>query len=184
MRLISILRLLVAANVERPFNSSVGRLWSFFIVYSGIFLGDLASIERAFGEVYRSMNHIIYEPIGVIRSPFEEVEGTPTQPSGAQGLAGTVELEPEFSSGLRDPEDFSHIVPVYRFHLSRVYTLEVIPFLDDSHRVIFASCAHKYPTSGGISIVRLTGIEGSKLQIQDVDIEVAKGRFEPARFPT
>jgi len=116
------------------------------------------------------MEQITYRPIGVIRSPFKQAEGMPIQPSGAQGVAGTVELEQEFSGGLRDLDGFSHIVLVYHFHLSRGYSLEVIPFLDDSHRGIFATRAPKRPNSIGISVVRLTGIEGSTVHIQDVDI--------------
>jgi len=116
------------------------------------------------------MEQITYRPIGVIHSPFKQAEGTPIQPSGAQGVAGTVELEREFSVGLKDLDGFSHIVLVYHFHLSSGYLLEVIPFLDDSLRGIFATRAPKRPNSIGISVVRLTGIEGSTLDIQDVDI--------------
>lgn len=116
------------------------------------------------------MEQITYKPIGVIRSPFKQAEGTPIQPSGAQGVAGRVELEQEFSQGLKDLDGFSHIVLVYHFHLIRGYSLEVIPFLDDSHRGIFATRAPKRPNSIGISIVRLTGIDGSTVHIQDVDI--------------
>ncbi len=45
-------------------------------------------------------------PIGVIRTPFKEVEGTPIQPSGARGVGGTVEVEPELA---RDAATLRHM---------------------------------------------------------------------------
>ena len=41
-------------------------------------------------------------PIGVIKSPFEEPEGMPIQPSGAAGIKGSVEVLPEYADGLQD----------------------------------------------------------------------------------
>jgi len=116
------------------------------------------------------MDEITYRPIGVIRSPFKEAEGMPIQPTAAQGVAGTVELEPEFAAGLKDLNGFSHIILIYHFHLSKGCSLEVKPFLDDVPRGVFATRAPKRPNPIGVSVVRLTGIEGSTLYIQDVDI--------------
>jgi len=49
-----------------------------------------------------TMNH---HPIGTIHSPFQRATGTPVQPRHAGVYArGTVEILPEFSEGLRDPE--------------------------------------------------------------------------------
>ena len=67
------------------------------------------------------MDVVTYRPIGVIRSPFTGPEGMPIQSSAAQGVTGTVELEQEFSAGLKDLDGFSHIVLVCHFHLSRGY---------------------------------------------------------------
>ena len=55
----------------------------------------------------------------------------PIQSSAAEGVAGTVELEPEFAAGLKDLDGFSHILLLYHFHLSKGHSLEVKPFLDD-----------------------------------------------------
>ncbi|SPF50215.1 hypothetical protein SBDP1_850076 [Syntrophobacter sp. SbD1] len=38
------------------------------------------------------MGEIVYFPIGIIRSPFRTVEGTPIQPAGASGVRGRIEL--------------------------------------------------------------------------------------------
>jgi tRNA-Thr(GGU) m(6)t(6)A37 methyltransferase TsaA len=116
------------------------------------------------------LKQISYRPIGVIHSPYKDIEGMPIQTSGAEGVAGTVEVEPEFMAGLRDIESFSHLILIYHFHLSQGYTLEVKPFLDTELRGVFATRAPKRPNPIGISVVRLAGVEGSVLDIRDVDV--------------
>jgi tRNA-Thr(GGU) m(6)t(6)A37 methyltransferase TsaA len=116
------------------------------------------------------MNKITYKPIGVIHSPFKNVEGMPIQPKAALGVKGTVELDPAFAPGLKDLEGFLYIILIYHFHLSRDYSLEVTPFLDDTPRGVFATRAPLRPNQIGLSIVRLTGVSENILDIEDVDI--------------
>ena len=59
-----------------------------------------------------------YKPIGVIHSQFIEVKGTPIQPTGAKEIKGFIEIEPEYQSGLKDLDGFSHIILLYHFHLA------------------------------------------------------------------
>jgi tRNA (adenine37-N6)-methyltransferase len=111
-----------------------------------------------------------YNPIGMIHTPFRGVEGVPIQPAGALGVKGTVVLDPAFAPGLKDLEGFSHIILIYHFHLSRDYSLEVKPFLDDNPRGVFATRAPRRPNPIGFSTVRLTGVNGNALDIEDVDM--------------
>jgi tRNA (adenine37-N6)-methyltransferase len=161
----------VVANVTRPFGSGLKRFRSDFIVLRTILSWPVwQALKQRFIKVCRKMDEITYRPIGVIRSPFKQAEGMPIQSSAAQGVAGTVELEPEFAAGLKDLDGFSHILLLYHFHMSKGHSLEVKPFLDDVLRGVFATRAPKRPNPIGISVVRLTGIEGSTLRIEDVDI--------------
>jgi tRNA (adenine37-N6)-methyltransferase len=113
---------------------------------------------------------IVYKPIGIIHSPFLRREGMPIQPTGAIGVKGRIEVEPELADGLRDLEGFSHLFLLYHFHLSEGYDLEVIPFLDTERHGVFATRAPRRPNSIGLSIVRLHNLEGTTLHIEDVDI--------------
>lgn len=117
-----------------------------------------------------TMPELACKPIGVIRSPYKDIKGMPIQASGARGVKGVVEIEPEFAEGLRDLEGFSHIILIYHFHLSEGYSLVVKPFLDERQRGLFATRAPRRPNPIGISVVGLEGIEGCKLHIQDVDV--------------
>jgi tRNA-Thr(GGU) m(6)t(6)A37 methyltransferase TsaA len=113
---------------------------------------------------------ICYRPIGIIHSPYHDTTGMPIQPAGATGVAGTVELLSEHAGGLKDLQGFSHLILIYHFHLSNGYTLEVKPFLDDVFHGVFATRAPRRPNPIGLSIVRLTGVQGCTLTIEDVDI--------------
>jgi hypothetical protein len=92
------------------------------------------------------MHEIKYQPIGIIRSPFKDIKGMPIQPSGAEGVAGRVEIEPAYIEGLKDIEGFSHIILIYHFHLSKGYSLEVKPFMDNRLHGVFSTRAPKYQT--------------------------------------
>ncbi len=113
---------------------------------------------------------IKYHPIGTIHSPFKDIAGMPIQPSGASGVRGTVEIRPELAAGLKDLEGFSHIILLYHFHQVREARLEVVPFMDVEMRGVFATRAPKRPNPLGLSVVRLVGITGNILHIENVDV--------------
>ena len=113
---------------------------------------------------------IIYKPIGVIHSPFRDQEGMPIQSAGAQGTPGWIEINNDYTEGLRNLEGFSHIILLYHFHLSNGYDLELIPFLDNAKRGLFATRAPRRPNPIGLSVVRLVGIEGKTIKIENIDI--------------
>jgi len=116
------------------------------------------------------MREIIYRPIGIIHTPFKEAKKMPIQPAAANGIEGTIDIKPEFENGIKDLDGFSHIILLYHFHLSRGFSLEVVPFLDDKMRGVFATRAPRRPNAIGLSIVRLVGIEENRLYIQNVDV--------------
>jgi tRNA-Thr(GGU) m(6)t(6)A37 methyltransferase TsaA len=116
------------------------------------------------------MKRIVYEPIGVIHSPFKDAHGMPIQSAAALGVRGTVEVFPEYTKGLDDIEGFSHIILIYHFHLSKRFSLKVKPHLDDKLHGVFATRAPARPNPIGQSVVRLLKVGGETLHIQGVDI--------------
>lgn len=109
-------------------------------------------------------------PIGIIHSPFTEPRGMPIQPAGARGVAGTVEVFEEFCAGLADLDGFSHVILLYHFHRSEGFSLSVVPFLDAQARGVFATRAPRRPNPIGLSVVRLCGIDGGVMRIENVDV--------------
>jgi len=116
------------------------------------------------------MVEIKYKPIGIIHSPFKKLQGIPIQPTAAKRIKGTVEIFPEYAEGLKNVEGFSHIILICHFHLSKKALLKVKPFMDNHLRGVFSTRAPSRPNPIGLSIVRLVGVEGKILHIQDVDI--------------
>ncbi len=116
------------------------------------------------------MSEIIYRAIGTIHSPYKDIKGMPIQPTGAVGIDGYLEVNPEYRDGLKDLEGFSHIILPYHFHLSKNYSLTVKPFLDKEERGLFSTRAPKRPNPIGISVVRLTGVKENRVNVKDMDI--------------
>jgi tRNA-Thr(GGU) m(6)t(6)A37 methyltransferase TsaA len=116
------------------------------------------------------MDAITYTPIGVVHSPFTTLEGMPLQTVAAQGIPGTVDLEPAFRKGLQDLEAFSHLILLTHLHRMTGYALEVTPYLDDQPHGIFAARSPRRPNPLGLSVVRLIAIEEGRLLIEDVDL--------------
>jgi len=113
---------------------------------------------------------ILFRPIGIIHSPYTDTTAMPIQPNGARGVRGTVEIFSEYAGGLSDLDGFSRVILIYAFHRSESYDLKIIPFLDTKVRGVFATRAPKRPNPIGLSIVRLIGVQGRTLVIEDIDI--------------
>lgn len=113
---------------------------------------------------------IEFKPIGIIHSPFTNLEGMPIQPSGAAGVKGTVEIFEAYREGLKDLQGFSHVILLYHFHHSKGFNLTVVPFMDTKSRGLFATRAPKRPNPIGLSVVELKRIETGVLYVKNVDI--------------
>jgi tRNA-Thr(GGU) m(6)t(6)A37 methyltransferase TsaA len=116
------------------------------------------------------MEHIVINPIGVIRTPHTDIQNMPIQPIAAEGISGYIELLPEYTEGLSDLEGFSHITLLYHFHKIKGHKLKVIPFMDTEERGIFSCKAPKRPNAIGTSTVKIIGIEGNIVHIDQVDM--------------
>ncbi len=111
---------------------------------------------------------ITLKPIGVIHSPFIEKNKTPIQPFKSN-KKGKVELFKEYSEGLENLKEFSHIILIYYFHKSKGYNLKVKPFMDQTKKGLFATRAPKRPNQLGISVVKLVDINGNILTVEGID---------------
>jgi tRNA-Thr(GGU) m(6)t(6)A37 methyltransferase TsaA len=114
--------------------------------------------------------NVVYKPIGVIHSPFNNLEEMPIQPSSDASRPGTVEIYPEFVEGLKDLEGFSHIYLIYHLHKVNKSRLVVTPFLDKEPHGIFATRAPSRPNPIGLSLVKIVGLEGNLIHVDQVDV--------------
>jgi tRNA (adenine37-N6)-methyltransferase len=109
-------------------------------------------------------------PIGIIHTPFKQVEGTPIQPVFAPDTQGTVEILPEFLAGLKDLDGFERIWLIYHLHCSSPARMHLKPFLDDREHGVFATRAPCRPNPIGLSCVQLLSVRENTLDIGGVDI--------------
>jgi len=113
---------------------------------------------------------IEFKPIGIIHTPHKKLADMPIQSIGAQAFRGEITVFDEYAEGLKDLDGFSHIALIYHFHKTAAPKLSVVPFLDSKPRGVFATRAPTRPNPIGLSVVRLLGIDGTILNIQNVDI--------------
>ena len=121
-------------------------------------------------EKHQATIGIEIKAIGVIRTPFQQPAGTPIQPSRSDGARGTVEIFDEFREGLKDLDGFDRIWLLYWLDRAPSPRFRVRPFLDDCPRGLFATRAPSRPNPIGMSPVRLLRINGSVLEVADVDV--------------
>lgn len=128
--------------------------------------GRLALEKAAFPESSgRRFPHI-----GRVRSPWSSLAGMPLQTVAAEGVAGRIELLDELAPAVRDLVDFSHAWILCDLDRSSGYDVEVVPFLDDRRRGLFATRSPRRPSPIGLSLVRVVGVEEATILVEDLDL--------------
>ena len=113
---------------------------------------------------------ITMRPVGVCHTEFQTIEQMPLQGAGISRATGVIEIFPEYVEGLRDLDGFSHCYLLFYLHKVRGSALTVQPFLDKQPRGVFATRSPKRPNPLGLSIVRITALNGSRLEVAEVDL--------------
>lgn len=134
------------------------------------FLKKSNSSPNSVSSDLRTLKKIIYIPIGIIHSPFKELIAIPRQPEMGQGIEGLIEIFPEYLEGLKHIEKFRYLTLVYHLHQSKKYDLKIKRRGEEQERGVFSTRSPNRPNSIGISVVKLVGVENTKIYIRDLDI--------------
>jgi tRNA-Thr(GGU) m(6)t(6)A37 methyltransferase TsaA len=113
---------------------------------------------------------IEYKPIGIVRTPYKDLNKIPNQPSQSKGTHGFVEIYPEYQEGLKDLDGFSHIILLCHFHRISGFKLSVVPSEETKVRGLFATRSPRRPNPIGFSVVQLNGVQENRLIVSDLDI--------------
>ena len=116
---------------------------------------------------------VTFRPIGLVRTPFADRVGTPRQPAAARGVRGTIELFPgnDYEHALEDLVGWDRLWVVFVFHLNKGWRPKVLPPRSDGRRRgVFSTRAPYRPNPIGLSAVRLLGVEGLRVHVEDVDL--------------
>jgi tRNA-Thr(GGU) m(6)t(6)A37 methyltransferase TsaA len=120
--------------------------------------------------------HYLFEPVGVVRSPFTERAAAPRQPSRALGAAGRIELFAGrgYEHALEGLDEFERLWVVFVFHKNveegRGWKPKVLPPRSDRKRGVFATRSPHRPNPIGLSVVTIERLEGLVLHVHDLDI--------------
>jgi len=110
------------------------------------------------------------QPIGIINTPYTELEEMPIQPKGAAETIAVLEINKVFQEGLKDLDGFSHIYLLYHFHKTIRSELSVIPFMDTQARGVFATRSPLRPSHIGMSITRIISVCDNFVTVQGIDV--------------
>lgn len=113
-----------------------------------------------------------FEPIGIIRTCFQDKFGVPRQPGLVPSARGTLILkkDPHFINAVKELESFSHLWLIFVFHDTGSESWKPSirpPRLGGSRKVgVLASRSPHRPNPIGLSVVKLEKIEIREDQVQ------------------
>ncbi len=118
------------------------------------------------------MSELVVKPIGFVRSPFLELAEAPRQPRAAEGVRGRVELVSGLSleDAIEDLVGWDYIWLIFWFDRSVGWKPKVLPPRSERKRGVLATRAPHRPNPIGLSVVRLVGVHGLVLEIEDLDL--------------
>ncbi len=110
------------------------------------------------------------KPIGFVRSPYSDPSQIPKGPGAKHEAEGTLELLPEFETGLTDIDGFSHVFVIWVFDRSEGYDLLSTPPTARKPHGLFSTRSPRRPNPIGLTVVRVLKKEGSRLFVHGVDM--------------
>jgi tRNA-Thr(GGU) m(6)t(6)A37 methyltransferase TsaA len=110
------------------------------------------------------------QPIGYVRSPYRDTQEIPKGLGAKHEAEGVLEIRPEFESGLKDIEGFSHLFVIWTFDRVEGFELTATPPTDDRPHGVFATRSPRRPNPIGLTVVELLGREGPALRVRGIDM--------------
>lgn len=111
-----------------------------------------------------------FNPIGYAKTPYQNTKAIPKGFGAKHEVEGTLELAPEFESGLTDIDGFSHLFVIWQFDRSEGFELLGTPPIDDRPHGVFATRSPRRPNPIGLTVVELLKRDGRRLHVRGVDM--------------
>jgi tRNA-Thr(GGU) m(6)t(6)A37 methyltransferase TsaA len=110
------------------------------------------------------------EPIGHIRSPYQNTQQVPKGLGAQHAAEGILDILPQYEAGLTDIEGFSHLIVLWVFDRAGGFELLGTPPSDNSPHGVFATRSPRRPNPIGLTVIELIRREGSRLHVRGVDM--------------
>ena len=118
----------------------------------------------------RTVDPVVYRPIGVIASPHVALDGMPLQPiADAEGPSRIEVFEPHRGC-LDDLDGFSHLWVLAHLHETTGWDPAVATFLDDRTHGTFATRSPRRPNPIGLSLARIVAVDDLAVVIAGIDL--------------
>src|SRR5262245_58136979 len=110
------------------------------------------------------------QPIGYIRSPFNDTKAIPKGLGASHDAEGVLEILDPCESGLTDIDGFSHRFVLWVFDRSAGVDLLGTPPCDDRAHGVFPTRSPRRPNPIGLTVVELVRRDGRRLHVRGVDM--------------
>src|ERR1700694_2441680 len=110
------------------------------------------------------------QPIGYVRSPYNNLREIPRGLGTKHDAEGVLEIKQELELGLTDIEGFSHLFVIWAFDRSEGFELLGTPPSDNRPHGVFATRSPRRPNPIGLTIVELRRREGIELHVRGGDM--------------
>jgi tRNA-Thr(GGU) m(6)t(6)A37 methyltransferase TsaA len=118
----------------------------------------------------RTVEPVVYRPIGLVVSPHTELDGMPLQPIADTDGESRIEIFEAHRGCLDDLEGFSHVWVVAHLHETTGWDASVPTFLDDRTHGTFATRSPRRPNPIGLSLARLVAVEDLTVTVAGIDL--------------
>jgi tRNA-Thr(GGU) m(6)t(6)A37 methyltransferase TsaA len=118
----------------------------------------------------RTVEPVIYRPIGRVVSPHSELDGMPLQPIADDTGPSTIEVFEPHRGCLDDLRGFTHMWVLAHLHESMGWDPAVPTFLDDTTHGTFATRSPHRPNPLGLSLTRIVRVDELAVVVDGLDL--------------
>jgi tRNA-Thr(GGU) m(6)t(6)A37 methyltransferase TsaA len=118
----------------------------------------------------RTVEPVVYRPIGLVTSPHSDLDGMPLQPIADTSGESRIEVFEPHRGCLDDLEGFSHLWVLSHLHETTGWDPAVPTFLDDTTHGTFATRSPRRPNPVGLSLARIVAVEELAVVVDGIDL--------------
>jgi tRNA (adenine37-N6)-methyltransferase len=118
----------------------------------------------------RTVEPVVYRPIGVVASPHTDLDGMPLQPIADTTGHSRMDIFEPHRGCLDDLEGFSHVWVLAHLHETTGWDPAVPTFLDDRTHGTFATRSPRRPNAVGLSLAEIEEVEDLAVVVTGLDL--------------
>jgi tRNA (adenine37-N6)-methyltransferase len=118
----------------------------------------------------RTVEPIVYRPIGYVVSRHADLDGMPLQPQADASGESAIGISDAHRGCLRDLDGFSHVWVLAHLHESLGWDATVPAFLDDRVHGTFATRSPRRPNPIGLSLARIVEVREQEVVVEGIDL--------------